>query len=208
VTEPEPGSHYHVEVRQFPHVARAFNLSREQLEQRFLGPWAGGRLLSLDDRRFDPARGRLVVYEGPFLESTEMGLGRGWSNVTRAGQDVTARVLAEVRQPAPAAPAQSSLARFKQELVRRCTAGPLVLRDVVAIAGQTRPEGLVSERLALAERAVWELLHEGHVRLPAPAGGDPGAAGAEAWRATLLSWEAWATEDVWIEAVAGSHASA
>ena len=39
---------FHVELRQFPHVARMFNLSREELEARILGPWLAGRELELD----------------------------------------------------------------------------------------------------------------------------------------------------------------
>ena len=30
---------FHVELRQFPHVARVFNLSREELDARFARPW-------------------------------------------------------------------------------------------------------------------------------------------------------------------------
>ena len=189
---------FHVEVRQFPHVARAFNLSGEQLEQRILGPWTSGRPLSLDDRRFDPARARLIVYEGPALDSAGMGLGRGWANATRTGQEVTARVLEDARQRVAPPAAQSALAEVKRDVLARCAAAPLAIHEVVALAGDARPEALVSERLALAEQAVWELLHEGRVRLSA-AGGDHAPGGAEAWRATLTKWDTWATRDVSIE---------
>ncbi len=197
---------FHVEVRQFPHVATAFNLSGEQLEQRIVAPWCSGQPLMLDDRRFTPARARLTIYEGPALHSSEMGLGRGWANATRAGREVTARLLEEAQQSAPAAAGSSALARFKLELAERCAQAPVAMRDVVALAGQARPDGLVSERLALAEQAVWELLHEGHVRLRST-GEDREPAGADAWRATLMAWETWATRAVTIETAVGGSAA-
>lgn len=193
---------FHVEVRQFPHVARAFNLSREQLEQRILAPWCAGNALVLDDQRFTPGRARVAVYEGPALDSSEIGLGRGWANAARAGRDVTAQVFEDVRRQASSA-AESAPAWLKRELRARCASAPIALRDVVTLAGEVRPEALVSERLALAERAVWELLHERRVRLTS-AGDDCAPADAQAWRATLTSWDAWATRGVVIEATAAS----
>ena len=74
---------FHVELRQFPHVARAFNLSAEELEARILRRWRGGTELELQDRLWDPRRAKLTVYEGRELEISEIGLGRGWANVTR-----------------------------------------------------------------------------------------------------------------------------
>jgi len=189
---------FHVEVRQFPHVARAFNLSRQQLEQRILAPWWCGMELVLDRQRFTPARARLLVYEGPPLDSAEMGLGRGWANATRAGRDVTAQVLEHARGQAPAPAGDSALAQVKQALLERCDGGPVAVHDVVALAGQARLGALVSERVALAEQAVWELLHEGRVAL-VTAGEQSGQAGTEAWRATLTAWETWAARDVSIE---------
>ncbi len=94
---------FHVELRQFPHQTRAFNLTREQLDARILRPWVSDGAVELDDRRWSSERAKLTVYEGPELSPDQLGLGRGWANVTRAGEDVTARVLAERVSPAPVA---------------------------------------------------------------------------------------------------------
>ena len=85
-------------------------------------------------------------------------MGRGWANVTRDGEDVTARLLAEAAHPPP-------VAELKRELLERCAYGPLSLGRLVELAGERYPQARVSERLALCEQAVWELLHEGAVRL-------------------------------------------
>ena len=41
---------FHVELRQFLHVARAFNLTREELDARILHPWVNGGSIALQDR--------------------------------------------------------------------------------------------------------------------------------------------------------------
>ncbi len=59
----------------------------------------------------------------------------------------------------------------------------------IVIAGATRFGARVSERLALAEQAVWELLHAGAIALDGDgAGPQPGAA---EWQRVLLDWDAW-----------------
>ena len=55
---------FHLELRQFPHVARAFNLSREELDARFARPWANGAVIEYDDRRWAPERARLTDLRG------------------------------------------------------------------------------------------------------------------------------------------------
>ncbi|MDQ6745917.1 MAG: hypothetical protein M3Z27_07900, partial [Actinomycetota bacterium] len=51
------------------------------------------------------------------------------------------------------------------------------------------PQQRVSERLALAEQAVWELLHERRLELLA---GHPAASVPEEhWRALIMSWRHW-----------------
>jgi hypothetical protein len=179
---------FHVELRQFPHQTRAFNLTREELDARIVRPWVSGGGVELDDRRWSPERAKLTIYEGPELAPDQLGLGRGWANVTRAGEDVTARVLADRVSPAP-------VAVLKQEVVDRCGYGPLSLGRVVELSGERYPQSRVSERLALCEQAVWELLHEGTVRLV--------RAGARVdradWQGVLLRWEAWTSDAVRIE---------
>ncbi|MGA2925389.1 MAG: hypothetical protein ABSG43_05240 [Solirubrobacteraceae bacterium] len=199
MTDPSQAPVFHVELRQFPHAARAFNLSRSELERRILGPWTSGQPVALDDRRFSPDRARLTVYQGPALDPAEMGLGRGWANATRTGEDATARLLDEAQRSGPAAIAQSLLAQLRRRLLERC-AQPLAVSDVPLIAGELQPGALVSERLALAERAIWELLHHGRLQLLSATAGAV-VVGPEEWQATLLAWDTWATRAVAIQAI-------
>jgi hypothetical protein len=179
---------FHIELRQFPHQARAFNLTREQLDARILTPWISGAPIELDERQFSPERAKLTVYEGPELSSDQLGMGRGWGNATREGEDVTARVLAERAHP----PAVTEL---KRDLLDRCAYGPVSLGRLVELTGERYPQARVSERMALCEQAAWELLHEGGVRLV--------RAGAPVdrskWQEVLLRWEAWSEGAVTVE---------
>jgi hypothetical protein len=180
---------FHVELRQFPHQARAFNLTRAELDARILGPWTSGGPIELDDRRFSPERARLTIYEGPELAGDQLGLGRGWANVTRDGEDVTARLLDEVAHP-------PAVADFKRELLA-CLAeapGAVGLGRTVELAAGRYPQARVSERIALCEQAVWELLHEGAVALERA--GVPVA--QPEWQGVLLEWESWARDEVQI----------
>jgi hypothetical protein len=74
--------------------------------------------------------------------------------------------------------------------------GSLEVRDVVELAGELHPAWRASERLALAEQAVWELLHHGSIRIVrAAAGAGGGGAGVveqERWQPLLLDWGTWA----------------
>jgi hypothetical protein len=56
---------FHVELRQFPHQARAFNLSREELDARILGPWISGAPIELQDRRWTSEKAKLTILAGP-----------------------------------------------------------------------------------------------------------------------------------------------
>ena len=155
---------FHVELRQFPHVARAFNLTREDLDARITRRWVRGEMVELDDRRWAPERAKLVIYEGRALAIEEIGLGRGWANVTRGGEQVTDRVLDEVRQAIESPPALQAL---KDELAASCAQATVGMDRVLELAAQLDPDGSDSERLALASRAVTELLSEGRVKLSA-----------------------------------------
>ena len=169
---------FHVELRRFPRVARAFNLTEEELQYRIVLPWVRGTAVELQDRRFTPDRARLTIYEGPEIATEDIGLGRGWSAVTRDGENVTARMIE----------AAGALFPRASELKRRLTGTrePVALSRVVSLAG---PGGRPSERLAIAEQAVWELLHEGRVALIRTGRTEP--APSEEWEALLLDWETW-----------------
>jgi hypothetical protein len=180
---------FHVELRQFPHQTRSFNLTREELDARILGPWVSGRSVELDERRWPPDRTRLTIYEGPALAGDQLGLGRGWANVTRDGEDVTARLLAEAAHPPP-------VAELKRELVARLAGNALPLGRVVELVGERYPQARASERLALSEQAVWELLHEGTIRLARAGATVP----RDDWQGVLLKWDAWSGDAVTVGA--------
>ena len=177
---------FHVQLRQFPHLARAFNLTAEELQARVLEPWRVGQRIHLQDRSWDPQRARLTVIEGPDLEVEEIGLGRGWASAMRSGSEVTAAILAQ-----PEAESET----LKADIGARCASGPLSLVEVVGCSGS---EGMrASTRLALAERAVWELLHAGVVRLTR----EGQEVQRDAWESTLLRFSAWQDPVLTIEAV-------
>ncbi len=173
---------FHVELRRFPHVARAFNVSEKELRTRYVVPWVRGAPISLNDRQWTADRKtRLTIYEAPAIAAEERGLGRGWSNVTREGDEVTEQLLDEARKAvAPSVP----LPELKAALLAAAQQGPVRAAEAVALAGG---RGRVSERLALTELAVWELLHEGRLSL---ADGD-GPIGSDRWESLLLAWETW-----------------
>ena len=184
---------FHVQLRQFPNVTRAFNLRREELNARILGPWTAGESVEWDDRQWSPDRAKLTIYEGPPLRSEEIGIGRGWANVTRSSEDVTAQLLAESQRPDAR---EQALAALREQILARAGAGPLQVRAVVEVATELRPDWRASDRLALAEQAVWELLHLGSIRIVCAAAGVGGGGAVvverERWQPLLFDWATWA----------------
>ncbi|HLI61087.1 MAG TPA: hypothetical protein VKV21_15600 [Solirubrobacteraceae bacterium] len=174
---------YHVELKSFPHVARAFNLDRATLEGRFLEPFAAGRAIAFGDRRWSAERTKLTVFEGRPVSDAARGLGRGWGEVTRHGQEVTEAVLAEMRRHSGARPDVESLQAAVAEVAARPEG--IDLSDVVALAAAAQPGRRASDQLALAEQAVWELLHRRRLEM---LDADGAAVPAERWEAFVLSW--------------------
>ena len=200
---------FHVELRQFPHVARSFNLSEEELRATLLGPWLRGDVVELGERRWAPERARLTVYEGPRLREDEMGMGRGWSNVARTGTDVTERLLHATRESEGGVAAW--LAEFKEEVLAHCATGRIGVHQVAWLANERHPSRRASERLELAEQAVWELLHERRLTMLSAHSGDGEATPVpqSEWEKVLLSWATWADSggpSVLLERSAGEHA--
>ncbi len=183
---------FHVQIRQSVSVSREFNLTEEELRRRILAPWTAGTIVQSGERKWAPERAKLTIYEGPELRPDEIGIGRGWGNVTRQGTDVTASLLADSERAQEATappPPTGELDQCKQEIVRRAREGGLELGECIVIAGSLRFGSRVSERLALAEQAVWELLHAGAIALDGDGAGPD--AGAADWQRVLLDWEAW-----------------
>ena len=175
---------YHMELRQFPHVARVFNLTRDELDARFVRPWMGGAIIDHEDRRWAPERSKLRILEGPALRPDELGMGRGWASAARSGTDVTETVIAPARRGAEARPEVEGL----KVAIGEVAVTPLGFQDVVALAAAAHPHWRASQQLELAEQAVWEMLHQGHLVMTV--GGD--AVARQRWQPVVLSWATWA----------------
>ncbi|HWF35177.1 MAG TPA: hypothetical protein VG295_07385 [Solirubrobacteraceae bacterium] len=187
---------FHVEIRQFPNVTRSFNLSEGELNAKILVPWSRRENFELGEREWEPARAKLTVLEGRELRSDEIGLGRGWANVNRYAENVTERVLALARaQAKPGGVASGEASAFKDVVRAQCASDRLAVHQVLWLANSRHPEWRVSERLALAESAVWELLHEGRLIMLRRVSGDSGPeyppADRPEWQPALLSWATW-----------------
>ena len=175
---------YHLELRQFPHTARVFNLERAELDARFVRPWVKGEMIDHDERRWAPERTKLKILLGPTVRLEELGLGRGWGQVTKDSEDVTDAVTAEAARGAQARPEVEAL---KEQIVQ--AAGQVFdFGAIAALAGVAHPGWRASEQLSLAEQAVWELLHQG--RLTMLAGGEP--VPRDGWQEVVLRWSTWA----------------
>jgi hypothetical protein len=185
---------FHIQLRQFPNVSREFNLEQEELETRIVRPWLAGQMVRSGERRWAPERAKLTIYEGPRLGPEDIGMGRGWPNVTRSAVEVTDKLLVGTAAStssaeAAAPPSNDELERCKQLILARASNGSFEIRECVRLAEAVRLGARASERLALAEQAVWELLHTGGIEL---AGSDDGAAlDRGAWQEALLDWETW-----------------
>jgi hypothetical protein len=187
---------FHLELRHFPHLARAVNLTREDLDARIVLPWVAGDSVELDDRQWSSERARMTIYEGPELTSDQMGLGRSWGNVTRAGRDVTEQVLAEaeqqvVRAPRGAVSPTAAVHQLEQQILDRCRSGPIVVGDVIGLVNDLHPEWRVSDRIALAERSIWELLHADRLAMSKVAGEQREPVNKQAWEFVLFTWSTW-----------------
>lgn len=156
---------FHLELRQFPHTARAFNLSEPELRTGILEPWSTGQIVRWAEQDFDPRRARLRIIAGPALAAHQLSMGRGWQEAQRQGREVTAALLPAPSPPtAPAVPAQA-LQELKAELQATAAAAPLTLGAAVQIAVQRMPQLPAAQAAQLAEQAVAELLREGAVAL-------------------------------------------
>jgi len=165
---------FHVELRQFPHNACAFNLTEAEMGE-IVEPWSRDEWIEVGERKWSPHQARLTVLEGPHLAIEDLAMGRGWRNAQRQSQDVTEHVIAQ----ALASPAVSTTAgmvaapsaggapavtsehgtpgsdraspSLAPELHPLLGADPTALLQAWRLAAQRRPELAPSESLALAE---------------------------------------------------------
>jgi hypothetical protein len=90
-------SFFHLELRQFPHVARRFNQSEQQV-LALAKPWVGEEWIEEAERKWNMNEATLTILEGPKLSMADLAMGRGWRNAQRRSEDVTERVLAAFRK--------------------------------------------------------------------------------------------------------------
>jgi hypothetical protein len=90
---------FHVEISVGIRHARAFNLDRDELLEKVVGPWLEDRPIKLGDREWLPRESSLKVLEGPHMEPPDLSFGQGWSNAERGSENVTRRVLEEAPPP-------------------------------------------------------------------------------------------------------------
>lgn len=90
---------FHVEISVGLHHARVFNLNREDLMAKVLGPWLEDRTIAMGDRQWVPRQSSLKVLEGPEMQGPDLAFGQGWANAERASQNATHRLLAEAPPP-------------------------------------------------------------------------------------------------------------
>lgn len=180
------GPRYHVELKAFPNVARAFNLDRATLDRQFARPFAAGEPIEYADRRWAADRTTLTVYEAEPVSAAGRGLGRGWGEVTRRGREVTEAVLAEAHRGAHPRP---ELEGFKAGIAEVAAGREgIALTDVIALAAAAQPGWRASQQLGLAEQGVWEMLHQGRLEMVAANGM---VIAGEAWQAIVLNWAQW-----------------
>jgi hypothetical protein len=185
---------FHVELRQFPHIARAFNLTPEQLQTRVLGAWVRGEVVEMEERRWAPERARLTIYEGPLLKPEEMGVGRGWANVTKNCTEVTDQLLALERQAGAGHRAAQVISELQAEILERCALGELAVSELIELLSERHPDWRVSDRIALAEQSIWELLHRGRLAIARAVPGGRETLDKEDWQPALLRWETWSRD--------------
>jgi hypothetical protein len=151
----------HVQLQRFPHSARAFNLSEDDVRLAIIEPWVAGRLIELGERFWTPGECKLTILDGPELDPGELGLGRGWPAALKRGRNVTGELI---RAPGAADPrrvaAGPTFEDFKDEVLALSLRGAPTLEDLWRLAVHRYPERSLSDRLSMAERAVKALLHD------------------------------------------------
>jgi hypothetical protein len=213
-------SFYHLELRQFPHVARRFNQSEQQV-LALAKPWIGEEWIEEAERKWNMNEATLTILEGPKLSMADLAMGRGWRNAQRRSEDVTERVLAAFQKSeggggggaaavggggdtasvgAGGAPDLALLAdSLALELLALLDDGPVAPARVWRLAHERHAERPLDEALALADQAVRSLLSRRLVVLRSGARDDQGEALAgEQVETALGSVDAWAD---------GSHGS-
>jgi hypothetical protein len=112
---------FHVEISVPMRHARVFNLNREDLLSKVVGPWLENRVIEMGEREWLPEESALKILDGPQMDPPDLSYGQGWSNAERKSEDVTRQVLEDA--PAP---------RFPDAFVVETDSPESVTADLVA----------------------------------------------------------------------------
>ena len=96
--------------------ARVFNLNREDLLSKVVGPWLENRVIEMGEREWLPEESSLKILDGPQMDPPDLSYGQGWSNAERKSEDVTLQMLQDApaprRNPAPHVQPRAASARI------------------------------------------------------------------------------------------------
>jgi hypothetical protein len=151
-------SFYHLELRQFPHVARRFNQSEPQV-LALAKPWVGEEWIEEAERKWNMNEATLTILEGPKLSMADLAMGRGWRNAQRRSEDVTERVLGAFRKDDRGAAGASGGGRVV--VGAAATGGSGGAPDLALLADSLGLEllGLLDDR-PVAPAEVWRLAQQ------------------------------------------------
>lgn len=89
---------YHVHLgKGLLRQADQFNLTEQDVIERVVRPWLEGKQVMIGGKAFLPNEAKLTIYAGQRLTTSQIGMGQGWSNAIKFGEDVTAELLASAR---------------------------------------------------------------------------------------------------------------
>ena len=141
---------FHLEVRQFPHSGRRFNMTPAEVGH-LLEAWVAGAPVALAERRWLPQQARLTILEGPELAAHQLSMGRGWRAAQRKARDVTERLLREARDAFAGAGADAPREPGARDLTTLLGPQSEALLGAWRRVAERHPERSPSECLSLAE---------------------------------------------------------
>jgi hypothetical protein len=192
---------FHVELRQRPNVARAFNLTQEEVREQFLVPLGTGRPFAYSGHEWDGGKAELTVLEGPRLEPNQLIFGRGWPNAQKLSTDVSAEIATQSRAEAES---REVVGRLQERILGGLIGGPIALAQLLPLADDLLPGRGSGERLAAVAQAVWELLHRHRADLVDPTGS---AMPQGEWQQALLAEETWSPDQATTSAISLARSS-
>jgi hypothetical protein len=84
---------FHVRLRRGLRTTDAFNLTEQEMRDRFAGFWRRGQPTTARGRTWPSHEARIQIIEGPALTADQRAKRRGWLNASELGEDVTERIV-------------------------------------------------------------------------------------------------------------------